>query len=369
MIHVKQPLQTRLKLTFTSADVDVSTDVLPDLLSFSYNDNESGEADDISLSLKDNTGKWANTWKPDAGEIVKAEIIQGRTDGEERNLYCGKFYVDSLSAAGNPRTLELKAVSTPLTTPIRRKAKSRSFENFSLKYIASKIAHENGLKFIYDTSSTVGYDRVEQKQESDLTFLKRLCDDIGLSLKITDDNLVVFEQSKYERGEVTQTLTLGESNILSWGFSAEMGDTYKSATVTYRDPKQKKAGQAGGYMTDTEKEEWIKNKKTNAAVMSYTFTDEHAEESAQELVVKKRAKSIEEAKLLAKAALREANARKLTGSMSLIGDVTLVSGAVVMCKGFGTGFDGKYIITKAGHSVGSGGYTTSIELRAVNENY
>ena len=50
------PLQTYLRLLFTETGTSVTQDILPDLLSFSYDDKETNEADEISLTLKDPTG-------------------------------------------------------------------------------------------------------------------------------------------------------------------------------------------------------------------------------------------------------------------------------------------------------------------------
>ena len=85
--------------------------------------------------------------------------------------------------------------------------------------------------------------------------------------------------------------------------------------------------------------------------------------------MKKRAKSLDEAKRLAKAKLRKLNARNVTGNMSVIGDVSLVAGVVVECNGFGS-FDGNFIVETASHSVSKdNGYVTSIALRRVNNKY
>lgn len=47
------PIQTNLRLLFTEAGKSVSEDILPDLLSFTYDDKETNEADEISITLKD----------------------------------------------------------------------------------------------------------------------------------------------------------------------------------------------------------------------------------------------------------------------------------------------------------------------------
>lgn len=358
-----QPIQTRLKIIFSSTDITAS--LMPDLLSFTYDDKEKDEADEISITLKDEKGKWASRWKPDGGETIRANIISGTTTLQYRQLRCGKFYVDSLRESGAPRVFELRAVSIPLNKPIRRKIKSRAWEKTTLKSIVQKIAAEAGLKYMFDSLENPTYDRQEQSRESDLKFLSRLCEEIGLSIKITDDKLVVFDQSYYESKAAKKTFTLGRSNILSWDFESSQSETYKSVTVTYRDPKKKSKTAAGGYNMDLQKE---KKEKVNAAVMTYTYTDPKADENGQEYAIKKRAKSIDEAKRLAKAKLRSLNARSVTGSLTIIGDVSMVAGIVVKCKGFGS-FDGNFIVEQASHAVDSGGYKTTLTLRRVNNNY
>ena len=364
----EQPLQTRLKLLFTDGAVNITESLLPDLLSFSYTDNETEEADEISISLKDDTGKWAGRWKPDGGEVVRAYIMPGTVAGASGALYCGKFYVDSLSTAGGTsgRTFEMSAVSIPLNKPIRRKLKTKAWEKKTLKGIAEEIAKSADLKLVYDSSENPSYDRQDQSRESDLKFLLKLCDEAGLSLKLTDEQLVIFDLASYEKKTPIKTIELGVSKgISSWSFASDQSETYRTCIVTYRDPKKKVKGSSGGYNMDLEK---VKSTKENPAVLTYTYTDPLADENGQEYTMKKRAKSLEEAKRLARAKLRKLNRRHITGSLSVIGDIALVAGVVIECKGFGS-FDGKFAITSATHSVSTGGYTTDIELRRVNANY
>lgn len=373
-------IQTRLRLLFTQAGKDVTEDLLPDLLSFSYDDKETNEADEISLTLKDPTGKWSAQWKPDGGEVVKAWIAQGTTAKRDARLYCGKFFVDSLRVSGSPRVFEMRAVSVPLNRPIRKVLKTRAWEKSDLNAIASKIASEAGVKLLFDSQGNPIYDRQDQSKESDLKFLSRLCEESGLSLKLTDDQIVIFDQASYENKPSAKTLTLGESNILSWDFESQQSETYKSCIVQYRDPKQKKKGTAGGQVLKEsdmplgEKQMFDKDgrrieaRKTNPAIMTFTYVDPDADENGQEYVLKKRATSLAEAKRLAKAKLRQLNLRRVTGSMTVVGDVSLVAGVVITCKGFGS-FDGRFIIEQATHEVGTGGYTTALALRRVNNNY
>ena len=84
--------------------------------------------------------------------------------------------------------------------------------------------------------------------------------------------------------------------------------------------------------------------------------------------MRKRVTSKAEAERLAKATLRKVNLRRVTGSLTVIGDPSLLAGCVIACEGFGS-FDGNFIIESSSHDVGGGGYTTSLQLRRVNGEY
>lgn len=379
---MSDPKRTFLRLLFTSKGTDVTQDILPDLLSFSYEDKETGEADELRLTLKDETGKWSASWKPDGGEIVDAYLAAGDvTNGKGDELFCGRFYADRLSVRGSPRTFEMEAVSTPLQHPIRRKLITKAWESRTLKGIAQEITDSNGLKLFFDVEGDPQYDRRDQKEESSLKFLSRLCDDAGFSIKVTADRIVIFDQASYEKKPPIRTLELGVSDILSWSFESQQSDTYKTCTITWRDPKLKSKESAGGYDfsqktdTSTTPEEDYKalitpdyRAQKNPAVHYYSYTDPTIGDEGQEYKLKKRVTSKAEAERLAKATLRKLNLRRVTGSMTVVGDPSLLAGCVIEVKGFGS-FDGNFIISQASHSVSSGGYTTTVSLRRVNSNY
>lgn len=350
-----QPLQTRLKLLFGARGIDVTKDITPDLLSFQYADKESNEADELNIVLKDETGKWAKSWSPDGGERIKASITQGTIAKKGATLNCGTFFVDKLSTSGGSgRTLTISAVSIPLNKPIRREKKSKAWENFSLQEIAQKIADTAGLKLLWDVEKSVEYDRQDQSTESDLTFLSRLCSEAGLSLKITDEQLVIFDQLSYEKKSPIKTLNIDGGAVISWSFEKSQSETYKSVTVSYRDPSKPL------YNSDLE--------KVSKGLNTYTAKDEEADENAQEYTLKKRAKSLNEAKRIAENKLRELNRRSIVGTMKVIGDVEIIAGVVVRIVGVGS-FDGNFIVESASHDYGTSGYTTDLTLRRVNNRY
>lgn len=372
------PRETKLTLLFTESKTDATNDVMPDLLSFSYDDREADQADEISLTVKDEKGKWAGSWKPDGGETIRA-YIKGSTCPK---LFCGKFYVDSMRVSGSPRVCEIRAVSIPLKAPIRRRLVTKAWENYTLKGILKEIAAKAEIYFYFEVEEDPEYDRLDQKEESDLAFLSRLCQDAGLSIKVTDDTIVIFDQSRYEKMEPVCEVELGVSDVLSWDFQTTQSDTYKSCVVSWRDIKKKKRKSAGGYNLDLEKPsdkppakhnidlEKIddSNASKNPAVNTYVYVDPDADANGQEYKLKRRVTSRAEAERVAKATLRRLNLRSVTGSMTLVGDTRLVAGIVIEVKGFGS-FDGNFFIESASHSMSESGYVTTINVRRVNNKY
>ena len=372
------PRETKLTLLFTESKTDATNDVMPDLLSISYDDREADQADEISLTVKDEKGKWAGSWKPDGGETIRA-YIKGSTCPK---LFCGKFYVDSMRVSGSPRVCEIRAVSIPLKAPIRRRLVTKAWENYTLKGILKEIAAKAEIYFYFEVEEDPEYDRLDQKEESDLAFLSRLCQDAGLSIKVTDDTIVIFDQSRYEKMEPVCEVELGVSDVLSWDFQTTQSDTYKSCVVSWRDIKKKKRKSAGGYNLDLEKPsdkppakhnidlEKIddSNASKNPAVNTYVYVDPNADANGQEYKLKRRVTSRAEAERVAKATLRRLNLRSVTGSMTLVGDTRLVAGIVIEVKGFGS-FDGNFFIESASHSMSESGYVTTINVRRVNNKY
>lgn len=372
------PRETKLTLLFTESKTDATNDVMPDLLSFSYDDREADQADEISLTVKDEKGKWAGSWKPDGGEIIRA-YIKGSTCPK---LFCGKFYVDSMRVSGSPRVCEIRAVSIPLKAPIRRRLVTKAWENYTLKGILKEIAAKAEIYFYFEVEEDPEYDRLDQKEESDLAFLSRLCQDAGLSIKVTDDTIVIFDQSRYEKMKPACEVELGVSDVLSWDFQTTQSDTYKSCVVSWRDIKKKQRKSAGGYNLDLGKPsdkppakynidlEKIddSNASKNPAVNTYVYVDPDADANGQEYKLKRRVTSRAEAERVAKATLRRLNLRSVTGSMTLVGDTRLVAGIVIEVKGFGS-FDGNFFIESASHSMSESGYVTTINVRRVNNKY
>lgn len=368
-------LKTRLQLTYIRADddskTDISEDVSADLLSCEYSDKVEDEADEVSITLKDPEGKWAGSWTPTRGDKVQVTF----TTESRGALDTGTMIIDRLSTSGRPRVFQISAVSIPLESTIRRTVKTRNFENADLKTIAQRIADDNNLKLFWDTAEeNPTYDRVDQQRVSDLEFLKGLCDDASLTVKVGFEQLIIFDQASYEKKDPVKLLTESGSHLLSWSFEAQQSERYKSCTVRWRKmhAKTRSGTPSQSHIDSLLHPEKQQKKKGSTAARSedieYTYEDPNVEESGQQYVIQKRCTSLAEAERIARSTLRKLNLRQLTGSITMVGDPLMSAGSVVALSGFGS-FDGNFIIEEASHSMSGSGYITTIAVRRVNTEY
>lgn len=334
----------RAKLEVFYESTDISAFLQPYLIGWNYSDSISGQADDLQIKLEDREQLWVGSWIPEKGATLKAQIVQENKKQFDTvdELDLGLFVIDEIESSGPPSTATIKSMSIPTSSALRGSAKNKAWEETKLSVVAGDIAKEAGLKLFYDTADDPEYDRVEQTEESDLTFLMRLCSDAGLALKITGTQIVIFDEQKYEQQTPITRIMKGEGYIKGYRGRTTLKEAYKSCRVEYHDA----------------------NKGTT---IKYTFTPPNPPNTERVLVVNERVSSTKEAERLAKKRLREKNKNVMTFSLDLLGDVRFVAGLTVRLVSFGV-FDGIYVITKAEHSHGSG-YKTSLELRKCLEGY
>lgn len=335
---------------------DISSTLADYLLSCSYTDNMGGQADDLTITLEDRGGLWSNAWFPSTGAMLDVTLFTynwENLDEGRKSLELGKFQIDEIEVQGSPSTVQIKATTILQDTPLQGVKKNRTWENISIWKCADDICRANGMSVFWDCDENPNLDHVEQSDESDLAFLQKVCKDAGFSLKAGITQLIIFDEKKYEAKEAVLRLCRpGTSLVLSegvitldaftgWSLRAKTRDIYYKCHVKYSKGKDKQ-------------------------VIETTFTAP-GRTSGQVLEVSEQVANLEEAERLAKKKLREKNAGEVTASFSSMGNINLLAGITVELANFGK-FDGKYIITKASHDVGSS-YTTSVDLRRCLDGY
>ncbi len=337
--------------------VDITQDIKRYFLSLTYTDQEEDETDELQIKLQDAEGVWTKDWlteivnaaaAKESGSVTIGAVITRLNwygDGKDDLLDTGTFEPYSVTcdgSSGSGSTVTIRATSLPFSAAIRQTLKSRAWEEYYLKGIASELAAVNDMSCMFLSSKNPFYTRIEQYQTSDISFLRQLCHDAGCSLKATNKMIVIFDQADYEAKSPIVTIRPGDGLYTKYKLSMGAPDTqYASCRVYYNDPY------------------------TGQSIEGTAFSDDYdSSKNGQQLVLCRKVGSIGEAKELAAQNLRLHNKFSRTVQFTLTGDTRILAGLNVRLAGWG-GWDGKYMVRQAKHSVGSGGYTVTVNARQV----
>ena len=323
---------------------DISKDISKFIKSFSVQEVISGEADSADITLEDREELWQGDWLPERGATVDIAInLLAWADAmDDKSLDLGKFQIDEIQNTISPNEVKLKLVSIPNNSALRSVLKTKAWEKTKLSVIAKDIADNAKLELFYDTQEDPVQERAEQSEQTDLSFLQKLCKDAGLALKVTDKKIVIFDIAEYEKAEPVLKISKKQSSVLSFDCRTTIHDVYKACHVKYKHSKK-------------------------SEMIEYTFTDPNRKEG-QTLQINQKVSSIEESEKLAKKKLHEKNLEETSVSLTMIGNFALLASNTVELAGFHK-YDGKYLITRSSHDIGNSGYTTKIELRRVIDGY
>jgi hypothetical protein len=316
---------------------DITSVITSSLIELSYTDFMEGESDSVEMTLEDADRRWQNQWYPAHGDMVNVQL--GYLNGAM--LPCGDFEVDEIELEGPPDTIRIKALAAGIKRSVRTR-NGRAYENTTLDAIAKDVAQRNKLTLTGDVE-TVKIDRVTQVYETDLTFLKRVSEGYGYSFSIRGDKMAFFKRSELKKAE--STLTIRRQQVSSFRFQDKVHGVAAQGTASYFDPKTKEM-------------------KTATVEDPDAAGNAH---SVDALKLNVRAENEQQARLKADAALDKSNEDQTGGSLTLPGEVRLMSGVNVTLIGFGK-MDGKYTVTQARHRVSrSSGYGTEVDLKRVRD--
>jgi len=336
---MKLARRVKEKISYRGQDISES------VMDFAYTDNYD-QTDDISIRLSDAEEQWLNELFPVFGDTLIAGFGVydwiGPSDNREINL--GLFEIDSVDHNG---TLTMRGVAVPITSDVRSEKKNRARVDINLSGIARDIAGSCGLALVYDTDFDPLYDQVDQNDKSDLEFLEELCKSDGLCMKITDSQLIIFEESRYEARPANITISKGDANIIGFPrFSHNAKNTYRACEISYF------------------------CSRTNEVKTGY-FEDPNAPEVGHTLRLRECYNSIQADPSLNRksmARLREKNKDEWRANFTLTGDIIYFTGMNVNIEGWGM-YDGKYHIVRVNWTNGSGGFRIGLDLRRCLEGY
>ena len=333
----------RAYLTVYYDGKNITREINEDLVAFSFAEKADEEADEMTLTLGDPDRLWQGDWNPARGDRVHPMIFCENwfVPGDSLMLSGGVFEVDEVelsSSGGGGDVVTVKAVPDLVTTALAGQKKTRSWEGASLARIAKDIAEGAPLDLVY-RADAIPLKRVDQRQETDLAFLQRLCTEQGCRLKIADGELVVFDGRQADAlAPVTLTRADG-GNLRARQVTAEV---YSKVVIAFMNPGT--------------------SKKT-----TYEYTPPDAPATGKVLTLNQRVENAAQAERVAKAELRKKNAEERQADWSGMGRPDLRAGGTVNLEGWGR-YDGLYAVKEATHEYSkTGGYTTSAILRKALE--
>lgn len=327
------PMVSKILIEYNG--VEATGIIADDCDSFTWKDNASGMADTVTLNLSNMNQKWMNGFYPSDEDVFKAwiQLQEWAADYKEGKLFCGTFMVDSLKYSGFPETLQLSGISTPINNNFNVRQKSRSWSKTTLSTILGDIASEAGIALVFDAQD-ISIDSVNQNGKTDLSFAYSICSEYGLSVKLYNNKLVVYDQTEYEKAEALYTIThdqLGGSGAYS--ITKQVTTVYDSVKMQYT------SGKSG-------------------ATLTYEYMIPGSAGKRQMFLTTK-AESYYDAEKKAKAALRENIRGSRSVSLKMMGSAKYMATDCFNLSGFGK-LDGKYIIDSVTHQKSGGKYTVSI---------
>ena len=318
----------------TYQGVNITADISARVLSISYTDYLSELSGEVEVVIEDHDQRWQASWYPGLGDELKLAIgYRG-----EGLLPCGDFQIDQLELAGPPDTFTMRCLAA-FITPAMRTLNSAGYEDQTLLGIAQTIGAKYGLAVISAPDVIdIAFERVTQKHETDLAFLKRLAVEHDYDFTIRGSILVFYSRTALEAIAPVQTVT--RTDLEGFEFRNRTHTTYRAAQVTYQDL--------------TSKSLII---QSAAAIAPIPTSDV--------LKVVSRCENGQQALLKAQAALNVHNMFFTEASLVMPGSIAMASGNTIELSGFGE-FDGAYIILVARHRLDRAhGYTTRLEVSRV----
>lgn len=328
-------------LTFNGKSV--TTTLAEYLESVKYEDVASGSSDALQITLQNITMKWLHGWYPKKGDKVKGSITfkDWNKDGANINLNCGTFVLDEVKQSGGPLQVSFGCLSIPASESFKSRERTKTWKKVTIKSIAKEIAKRYKLSLSY-SGPTITIQSLEQSKKPDSSFLYELCSSYGLSMKVYNSKIIIYDQTAQEKKKAVVTIKRETFVDDDWNYEDALEGTYTGARISYKKPKAKK--------NDKEKEisiyvGLIAEKAKGSRVLKVTETADSKADAYY--------------KAAAKVNLANQEATVITGT--IWANPKVCAGVCVNISGLGKA-DGKYFVDKSTTEVSASGTKQCIEL-------
>lgn len=319
---------------------DITSTINDRLISLRYTDEAGLASDMLELVLADNDPATPIQLPATGAEL---ELFLGYDGAAER---IGMFVCDEFELAGWPGEMTIRARAAPFDLSKGGKSnmqtqKTRSWaKGTTLGAVVKKIAKEHGLTAaVASKLASIALPHIDQADESDIHFLNRIAQKYDAIVKPAAGKLILAKkgEAKTISGQSLPTVKLTPPEVSRWRMVRSTRETAGTVVAYWHAVKQAHRNEVkvGTGEPVRRLKMWYPTKEMALAA--------------------------------ARSELDRRERGRITVSVTLPGRTDLVAEGRVVLSGFRDGVDGEWSITRAEHSLDSGGYTTTIEAETPNE--
>lgn len=317
---------------------DVTTELEDYLETVTYTDVASGSSDSIDISIHNIGMDWLGAWYPKKGDKISGSITfkDWDTEGKDLKLTCGTFVLDSIKFRGGPLAATFGALAIPADESFKVTERTKTWMKVTVEKIADDIAKRYKLHLSYSGPS-ITIDAIEQSEKSDSAFLCEICEKYGLSLKIYNLKIVIYDQTEQEKKKSVTTLTRKSFVDDEWNYEDALEGTYTGARISY------------------------KSGEDNTEISVYLGLKKEDAHGSRVLKINETADNVSDAYYKAAAAVNKSNEKATTISGRIWPNPEICAGVCVTISEMGK-MDGKYFVEKSTMEVSDNGTKQSVEL-------
>ncbi len=312
---------------------DISGILAPRLVSLSITDGAGVQSDTVQITLSD-TQIFGKLEEPSAGAEIKVWL------GFPMQLaYMGMFIADTVEVAGPPDAMTItgqasvNGETTSGKTALTDQKKRSWPEGTTIAQLVEKIAGEHGLEpMVSESLRAEKLPHIDQIDESDINLLSRVARDFDAIAKPGNGRLIMTRrgESVTASGQPMPVVQLHKKGVTEWRYTNSLREKVGQVIATTQDLK-------GGKPLEVT-----------------------AGDGTPILRLKRRYPDKDTAQRSADAELKRAGRAGRTLSITMPGNPDAVAEARLQASGFRSYIDGEWLISRAVHSLDSGGYRTAI---------
>ncbi len=313
-----------------------------DISSYLVNQLERGKL--VSVEVTDNSGKEADSIEiqlvrdgtvpiPPKGSVITCEF--GYLETGRRSI--GMFHSDQPTTSGSKsggHMMTISGTSADMSGSLKQQ-RTESYDKKTVGDIVKTIAGRNGLApAVAKSIASIKIPHIDQTHESDINFLTRLADDLGISFKPKMGRLLFTERgtAKSASGLSFPAIAFPSAQVLDYSWAGAERENFKSVKATWHD--QGKAT----------RQNYIAGSGEPQKTLSRTYATQ------------------EEAERAAEAYLKDGTASGETASVTLLGNQNVFAESKITLPPIQPELAGAWSVQVARHKLDDGGYTTPVDL-------